>query len=82
LLEDEEKKESFFEINLFFNDQWREESGGYFSYISKDEEVLRVLPTENSLVFIFNDINIKTFVKYVNANSGKRANYFVKSIIL
>ena len=60
-------KESFFEINFFFND-WKEEFGGYFSYF-KDEELLRILPTHNSVTFVHLD-EIQKFVKYINVYSG------------
>ena len=66
--------ESFFEINFFFNN-WKEEFGGYFSYF-KDEELLRILSTENSATFVHLD-KIQKFVKYINVNSGFNKIFFV-----
>ncbi len=69
-------------VNFLFNDLWREEYGGYFSYISENEEVLRVLPTENSVIIVFIDQTIQGFIKYINANSLKKKIYFVDTKIL
>jgi hypothetical protein len=82
LLEDDDNKNSFFEINFFFNDLWKDYYGGYFSYISENEEVLRVLSTENSVAIIYLDNEVKGFTKYINVNSGKKKIYFVNAIIL
>ena len=69
-------------ITFFFNYLWKEEYGGYFSYISENEEVLRIFPKENSVTIVSIDQNIDGFIKYINVNSFKKKIYFVNAIIL
>ncbi len=71
----DEKIEPYFEINFFFTEKWDEEFGGYFSYIN-DEELIRILPSGNSLTLVYLD-GIKSFIKYININSNGNKNYLV-----
>jgi len=71
-----------FWINFFFNDLWREEYGWYFSFVSENEEILRILPIENSVTIVYIDKNVDGFIKYINVNSGKKRIYLVNTIIL
>ncbi len=67
--------ETFLEINFFFNDDWKEEYGGYFSYF-KDEELLRIFPVENNVTIIYLR-EMQRFVKYINVKSSKRKIYLI-----
>jgi len=73
---------SGFWINFFFNNLWREEYGWYFSFVSENEEILRILPIENSVTIVYIDKNVDGFIKYINVNSGKKRIYLVNTIIL
>lgn len=68
--------ESFLEINFFFTDKWEEDFGGYFSYF-KDEELLRILPSGNSVTLVNIDLGVQNFIKYINVNSGKNKIYLI-----
>lgn len=82
LLSDDNVKFTGILINFFFNDLWRDVYGGYFSYISENEEVLRILPSENSLTIVSVDEKVDGFIKYVNINSRKKRIYLNNAIIL
>ena len=68
-------KEEFLEINFFFS-QWQEEFGGYFSYF-KNEELLRIVPSENSATIVNVEDGIQNFIKYVNVTAYTRKVFLV-----
>ncbi len=82
LLSDNGPEVSGFLINFFFNDLWKEEYGGYFSFVSENAEVLRLMPKENCVSIVYVDKTVDWFIKYINVNSNKRQIYFSKTIIL
>ncbi|XP_041379271.1 LOW QUALITY PROTEIN: prolyl 3-hydroxylase OGFOD1-like [Gigantopelta aegis] len=48
--------------------RWRQEYGGFTSYITKgeDEELLTVTPQSNSLTLVYKDSDTLSFTKYIN----------------
>ena len=67
--------EEFLEINFFFSG-WKQEFGGYFSYF-KNEELLRIIPSENSVTFVNIGDKIQNFIKYINVNSQLRKVFLI-----
>ncbi|XP_041916992.1 prolyl 3-hydroxylase OGFOD1 isoform X2 [Alosa sapidissima] len=51
---------------------WQQDSGGFTSYIAhgEDEELLTVIPEDNSLALVYRDTDTLKFVKYVNDRSS------------
>ncbi|XP_076812096.1 prolyl 3-hydroxylase OGFOD1-like isoform X2 [Clavelina lepadiformis] len=66
---DAERGEFALDVNLFFcQSEWKEEYGGYTSYIASDEaeELLTIVPANNCLSMTYRDKDAMRFVKHVN----------------
>ena len=79
LLNDHEKAITFFEVNFFLSN-FKEDFGGYFCYMRDDKELLRVIPSENSLTLVHLQ-KVNRFIKYINVNSGNKKICFVNCTI-
>lgn len=80
LLSDKPERSSL-QLNFFFANEWKEEFGGYHSYILKNDEALRLTPLDNSLTLVHMQNNCKSFVKYVNVNASNAKYTAVQSQI-
>ncbi|XP_014670402.1 PREDICTED: prolyl 3-hydroxylase OGFOD1-like isoform X2 [Priapulus caudatus] len=71
MLTDTEAENADFALDAFFFckcDGWKQEFGGFTSYIAKDEdeELMTVNPEENSLALVYCDKQTLRFIKHVN----------------
>lgn len=68
LLGDEEEG-SYLDCLFCCTDDWKQEYGGFISYVQENQEVLRVVPKRNSLTVVHLQKGIKGFIKYVNVKA-------------
>uniref|UniRef100_A0A8C5PS26 Prolyl 3-hydroxylase OGFOD1 n=1 Tax=Leptobrachium leishanense TaxID=445787 RepID=A0A8C5PS26_9ANUR len=72
---DPDRHEFALDLLLFCGcDDWKEEYGGFTSYIAKeeDEELLTVYPESNCLALVYRDKETMRFVKHINHKSLQR----------
>ncbi|XP_028824732.1 prolyl 3-hydroxylase OGFOD1 [Denticeps clupeoides] len=73
LLHDSDNREFALDLLLTLGcSGWQQDFGGFTSYVAhgEDEELLTVLPEENSLALVYRDTDTLKFVKHVNQRSS------------
>lgn len=63
-----------------FTNNWKEEFGGYTSFVKNNKEVFRVNPVNNSLTIIKTDKKTRSFVKYMNHKAENNRRVFVEIV--
>ncbi|KAF2369219.1 Oxoglutarate/iron-dependent oxygenase C-terminal degradation domain [Trinorchestia longiramus] len=76
-LEDKESEDGgnyVLDVSLFCNvpDDYRESCGGYTAYVGQhdQEQLLSVVPQNNSLALVYRDHRTHSFIKHINATAG------------
>ncbi len=78
LLHDELQGEDGILVMLDLTSWWNQEAGGFTSFIQQNQELLRVLPAQNTFTMIRTSPEMKRFVKYVNVMADKQRRYFLE----
>lgn len=74
LLHDKNKEPCGYDVILDLSQKWNVRACGHHSYVRNGEELVRVVPSPNTLAIVFRPAGVLRFVKYVNhlAGSDKR----------
>ncbi len=66
LLNDKNSEKKVYKIILELTENWKEEFGGFTSFIKYNKELFRINPIYNSLAIVKTNKEMKSFVKYIN----------------
>ncbi len=78
LLSDKSKSDKGLIVVYELTEFWDDIAGGFHSFISDKEELLRLSPVFNSLTIILNNKSMKSFIKYVNHYSKNNKRIFIE----
>ncbi len=78
IINDNINEEEGFTIILELTEKWNKKYGGYTSFVKNNEEIFRLNPKKNSLTIIKTNIEMKSFVKYINNKAKNKKRYFLK----
>lgn len=69
LLHDRVAHQSGLDAYFFSHPHWKEEMGGVLTYLDGDEELVTLIPHENSFALVMRNKGVQRFVKYLNAQA-------------
>lgn len=78
LMSDEVTEDKGIKAIFEFTNNWKEEFGGYTSFVKNNKEVFRINPVKNSLTIIKTGKTMRSFVKYINHKAENNRRVFIE----